>query len=182
MGKQRAATMSEVAQRVGVSKMTVSAVLAGGSRHVRVSEPTRVRVLETARQMGYRPNAVARSLRRQRTHILGFYCGFGYINAATPFCGDIIGGLQAGCDAHGRAGVLAAAGARGIEVSEHLAELNQNAWEGLLNEWQILPRDRRATAAVCWNDACAYELLEACHARGIRVPDDLAVTGFDDIR
>src|SRR5436305_958040 len=131
MGKQRAATMSEVAQRAGVSKMTVSAVLAGGSRHVRVSEPTRQRVLDAARQMSYRPNAVARSLRRQRTHTLGLYSGFGYLNAANPFLADVIGGLQAACDAHGRDLLLHGIFA-GRTVSSIHAELTDGRIDGLI--------------------------------------------------
>ena len=34
-------------------------------------------------------------------------------------------------------------------------------------------------AAVCWNDRSAYSLLRACQQRQVRVPEDLAVTGFD---
>lgn len=36
------------------------------------------------------------------------------------------------------------------------------------------------TAAVCTNDTRALNLLAACRTRGIRVPEDLAVTGFGD--
>src|SRR5262249_8954496 len=92
--------MKDVAERAGVSKMTVSAVLNGTSTHVRVSEPTRQRVLEAARELDYRPNAVARSLRRRQTNIIGVYCGFGYMNARLAFLSEIIGGLQEGCDCH----------------------------------------------------------------------------------
>ncbi len=38
-----------------------------------------------------------------------------------------------------------------------------------------------ATAVVCWNDVAAYGLLASCAAAGIRVPEDLAVTGFDGV-
>src|SRR5947208_6851017 len=131
MGSQRAATMSEVAERAGVSKMTVSAVLAGGSRHVRVSEPTRRRVLDAGRQMAYRPNAVARSLRRQRTHILGLYSGFGYLNAANPFLSDVIGGLQEACDAHGN-DLLLHGIFTGRSVSDIHAELTDGRIDGLI--------------------------------------------------
>lgn len=45
-----------------------------------------------------------------------------------------------------------------------------------------LPRDRRPTAAVCWNDVYAYKLLDYCESVGVSVPDQLAVVGFDGVR
>ncbi|MBE9610686.1 LacI family DNA-binding transcriptional regulator [Chitinilyticum piscinae] len=36
-------------------------------------------------------------------------------------------------------------------------------------------------AIIAFNDACALALLDACRLRGVRVPDDLAIAGFDDI-
>ena len=56
-------TMREVASRSGVSHTTVSHVLRDKRDGIMVSEATRRRVLETAREMGYRPNASARSFR-----------------------------------------------------------------------------------------------------------------------
>jgi LacI family transcriptional regulator len=37
----------------------------------------------------------------------------------------------------------------------------------------------RPTAVVCFNDVMAHQTMRFCHQNGIRVPDDLAVTGFD---
>ena len=47
--------------------------------------------------------------------------------------------------------------------------------------WMEAPRDERPTAAVCWNDAAADDLLRHCRSRGLRVPEDLAVTGYDGV-
>ncbi len=38
-----------------------------------------------------------------------------------------------------------------------------------------------ATAVFCYNDTAAIGLLAACHKRGLSVPDNLSVIGFDDI-
>jgi DNA-binding LacI/PurR family transcriptional regulator len=38
-----------------------------------------------------------------------------------------------------------------------------------------------ATAVFCYNDTTAMGLLAACHKRGLFVPDNLSVIGFDDI-
>ena len=37
------------------------------------------------------------------------------------------------------------------------------------------------TAIICFNDTIAIGLLHACHQRGISIPNDLSVTGFDNI-
>ncbi|MBE0685320.1 MAG: LacI family DNA-binding transcriptional regulator [Anaerolineaceae bacterium] len=37
------------------------------------------------------------------------------------------------------------------------------------------------TAILCFNDMLAIGLLQACHLKGIKVPYDLSVTGFDNI-
>jgi LacI family transcriptional regulator len=42
-------------------------------------------------------------------------------------------------------------------------------------------KDIRPTAAFCANDLVALGLLQQCVALGIRVPDDLAIVGYDDI-
>jgi DNA-binding LacI/PurR family transcriptional regulator len=38
-----------------------------------------------------------------------------------------------------------------------------------------------ATAVFCFNDTTAIGLLAACHKRGLSVPDNLSIIGFDDI-
>jgi DNA-binding LacI/PurR family transcriptional regulator len=55
-------TSADVARLAGVSRATVSYVLNNTST-VRISEPTRRRVLDAARELGYVPHAAARSLR-----------------------------------------------------------------------------------------------------------------------
>ena len=44
-----------------------------------------------------------------------------------------------------------------------------------------LPATRRPTAAFCANDLLALGLLQQCVTLGLRVPDDLAIVGYDDI-
>jgi len=61
-------TMKRIAGELGVSITTVSKVL---NNHDDISEATRTRVLAKVEELGYRPNAVARSLSLRRTHTLG---------------------------------------------------------------------------------------------------------------
>lgn len=46
---------------------------------------------------------------------------------------------------------------------------------------RLFEQDPRPTAVFCANDALALGILDAARVRGVRVPDDLAVVGFDDV-
>jgi DNA-binding LacI/PurR family transcriptional regulator len=64
----RAPVMADVARIAGVSHQTVSRVL---NDHPNVRQTTRERVLAAIRELGYRPNAAARTLVTRRTRTLG---------------------------------------------------------------------------------------------------------------
>lgn len=61
-------TVNEIAERCGVSRTTVLRALNNQSR---ISEVTRKRILEVAREMNYRPNLLARSFNTGQTMMLG---------------------------------------------------------------------------------------------------------------
>lgn len=60
-------TIVEVARHAGVSITTVSHALSGNRR---VAEATRARIDDSIRELGYRPNAFARGLRTERSHMV----------------------------------------------------------------------------------------------------------------
>jgi LacI family transcriptional regulator len=60
--------IAEVARRASVSTATVSRVLNG---HSQVGESYRNRVLDAISELDYRPNRLARSLRKQRSSMIG---------------------------------------------------------------------------------------------------------------
>ena len=62
------ATSYDVAKLAGVSQSAVSRVFKDGAS---ASEAMRRRVLEAAQEVGYRPNAIARGLITQRSHMVG---------------------------------------------------------------------------------------------------------------
>jgi LacI family transcriptional regulator len=44
----------------------------------------------------------------------------------------------------------------------------------------VLRQPNRPTALFCWSDIDAIRVLEAAHVLGLRVPQDLAVIGYDN--
>ena len=91
---KKAPTLRDVAERAGVSRMAVSAVLNNLQSTVRVSEATRERIFAAMEDLRYQPDVTARSLRRQKTDTIGFYNGNGYIDLFDPFAPNIFLGLQ----------------------------------------------------------------------------------------
>jgi LacI family transcriptional regulator, galactose operon repressor len=67
----RSPTSHDVARLAAVSRTTVSYVLNNSDSGIAISDATRQRVLDAARDLGYHPNAAARSLRRQRAGVVG---------------------------------------------------------------------------------------------------------------
>ena len=66
-----APTLRSVAELVGLTASTVSAVLNGSSASHSVPKHTKKRILAAARALDYRPNFFARSLRVKRTYMIG---------------------------------------------------------------------------------------------------------------
>jgi DNA-binding LacI/PurR family transcriptional regulator len=71
-GRNAAVTMQDVAKAAGVSATAVSYVL-NNVPTARISAATRLRVLDAAAQLNYRPNAIARAMASGRTLTIGVY-------------------------------------------------------------------------------------------------------------
>lgn len=81
--------MSDVAKAAGVSSTTVS--LALSNTDARIPQSTRERVVRVAQELGYVPNAIARSLRTRSTRTIGLLSDR---IATTPFAGRMLAGAQ----------------------------------------------------------------------------------------
>ena len=90
------AKIEDVARRAGVSTATVSRVL---SDKPYVRQDLRARVLAAAQELDYRPSRVARSLREQRSRILGLIIS----DIQNPFFTAIVRAVEDGAHASGHA-------------------------------------------------------------------------------
>ncbi len=80
-------TLQDIADRLGISASTVSRALA---EYPDIAISTRQRVLETAEEMGYRPNVIARMLQKQRTDTIGFIIPTHGPPFSDPFFSEIL--------------------------------------------------------------------------------------------
>ncbi len=71
MPKTARPTLSDVARRAGVSTTTASYILNGRADQMRISPETSARVKAAVEELHYRPNRLARDLRRRSTATLG---------------------------------------------------------------------------------------------------------------
>ena len=269
-------TIVDVAKAAGVSKVTVSYVLNGHGSRVRISEPTRARVMEAARTLGYTPNAIARMMVTKRCSTLGVVFQYAqYFTVWSTFTNEVMLGIcqatvQQGYDlmlhtgsldtsrseadalsdgrdnddetlsellrrtlptvlfftrsedpavpfvdadnfmggrlatehllslGHTRIGVvcgsehstssvdrrrgfLDAMERAGLEVpaENDLSVPNLDQDESIV---QLLKRQDRPTALVCWSDDSAFAVLKLAAQLGIDVPGDLSVSGFDSLQ
>jgi LacI family transcriptional regulator len=80
--------MKDIARELGVSVVTVSKVLRG---HADISTATRERVLKRVKELGYQPNASARSLVTGRSSLIGLIIP----DLLHPFFAEVANGLSA---------------------------------------------------------------------------------------
>jgi DNA-binding LacI/PurR family transcriptional regulator len=85
-------TLLDVARACGFSVSTVSIVLSGAPLSQNIAPATRQHVRDTAQQLGYHPDAFARSLRRRRSQTIGVLA----FDLSDPYCIPIVRGIQAG--------------------------------------------------------------------------------------
>ncbi len=86
------ATIKDVAEKAGVAVSTASYALNG--RTEKVSRETEAKILEAARELNYRPNAIARSLVRQKTDTIGLFLLLNHVDINQPYVVELIMGIM----------------------------------------------------------------------------------------
>jgi DNA-binding LacI/PurR family transcriptional regulator len=92
LGQRRSGhvTLLDIARASGFSVSTVSIVLSEAPLSQNVAATTRTHIRAIAQQLGYHPDAYARSLRRRSTETIGVLA----FDLSDPFCTPIMRGIQ----------------------------------------------------------------------------------------
>lgn len=97
MPAPRRPTSADVARRAGVDRAVVSRVLNGDPK-LRIRDSTRARVFAAVAELGFQPNAAARSLRMSQASTIGFVVP----DFANPIYATIVRGAEAAAEAIGQ--------------------------------------------------------------------------------
>lgn len=121
-----AVTRAQVARRAGTSPALVSYVLNDGPRSV--APATRDRILAAIDELGYRPNAVARSLRMARGHSLGLIVP----DSSNPFFAQLARAVEETAFEHGYPIFVGNAADQDVREIGYLRAFTDRQVEGLL--------------------------------------------------
>jgi DNA-binding LacI/PurR family transcriptional regulator len=91
---QKRFTIQDVANLAGVGKVTVSYVLNGRASEARITKETCDRVMAAARELDYRPSAVAKSLVSKRANAISVVFQYAnYFSAGSSFINEVMRGV-----------------------------------------------------------------------------------------
>ena len=127
-------TIRRLAEVSGVSIGTVSRALNG---YADVRPETRERIMRLARELDYTPAAAARSLKTQRSHVIGVFLetGEGHPDLQHPFFHEVLVGLKN------------TIGSGGYDL---LLFASENPGNGYGAHWAVRWRWRRLSGCCSW--------------------------------
>lgn len=123
-----AVTMKDVAKASGFSPATVSIVLSNAPLARYIASTTKKRIEETAKRLGYRPNAMAQFLRSKRSHSIGVML----FDMTDPYCTPILRGIENGLYQAGYLAIFADAHNQRNRFERYLEMLLERQVEGLI--------------------------------------------------
>lgn len=83
-------SMQDIADKVGVSKCTVSLALSGKAKEKRITDSVCERILQVAKELNYEPNELARGLRTGQTKTIGVIVA----DISNEFFGELVYHIQ----------------------------------------------------------------------------------------
>lgn len=121
-------TIKDVAKEAGVCTSTASRALAGKGPDFRISPTTVEKVRQAARRINYRGSAIARSLRTQRSGLIGIVVP----DISNPVFASIVGAVTRAVEENGYGVLIADSREETRHEQSHLSELAARQVEGLI--------------------------------------------------
>lgn len=121
-------TLKELAEKIGVSRTTVSRVMSGNAEKYRISEKTVKKVKAAAEQYGLMPNQVAQNLRLKKTDTIGLLIP----DIANPFFANLAQVVEEELRAHGKMLLLCNSNENTDLEAETLTNIVRRQIDGLL--------------------------------------------------
>jgi LacI family transcriptional regulator len=118
-------TIKDIAEKAGVSYATVSRALNGRPE---VGEETRSRIIGIAEELGYQPNAIARSLVNRRSHIIALIVP----DVTNPFFADITMAVNEAADQAGYTTMVCNTGWDPAKEQEKLRIMVEQRVDGII--------------------------------------------------
>jgi LacI family transcriptional regulator len=125
-GRERPPTMKAIARAAGVGLGTVSRALSVDGHDV--APETRARVLEAARELRYRPSALGRGLKQQRTDTIGLLVA----DISNPFYGEFAQGVLASARAANRHVIVGSSGEDAASELEYIDLMLEQRVDGII--------------------------------------------------
>jgi len=119
-------TMLDVAEHAGVSKASVSRFI--GDDRALLSDAIAQRIEQSIAELGYRPNQMARGLKRGRTRLIGMLVA----DIRNPYSIAVMHGVETACRRHGYSLVVCNTDRDDEQERQHLALLRSYNIEGLI--------------------------------------------------
>nr|WP_186352313.1 LacI family DNA-binding transcriptional regulator [Pseudomonas proteolytica] len=118
--------MLDVANRAGVSKASVSRFI--GDDRALLSDTIALRIEQAIEELGYRPNQMARGLKRGRTRLIGMLVA----DIRNPYSIAVMHGVETACRQHGYSLVVCNTDRDDEQERQHLEALRAYNIEGLI--------------------------------------------------
>jgi LacI family transcriptional regulator len=118
-------TITDVSRHAGVSRSTVSRVVAGNGY---VSEAKRQAIERSIAELGYRPNTLAQALRSNRSNVIGTVV----VDVGTTYFANVVFGLQQATRAAGKALMVSSGYADQDEEARAVIELVDRSCDGIV--------------------------------------------------
>src|SRR6266550_551431 len=199
---RQSVSLRSLAEHLGLSQAAVSLVINRSPAAKSIPQRTQDLIRQAARELNYRPNQLARSLRQQRSYTIGVVVP----EISEGYAALVMSGIEDHLLEEGYFYFVVSHRHRSELIEEYPLLLQQRAVEGLIAvdtaftevvqlegessspelgyqvTKKLLASGELFTGLFAFNDISAIGAVQALREAGRRVPQDVSVVGFDDIQ